>query len=538
MSAELPLPPLSSPATAVPVPTSLPPLPALAPQPSLLPATDPPPASPRPRSRLARLARFWPAGVLAVAVVAVASYVGKSGGRANDVVTAVVIRGDLAVIVTERGELDSVKSVLVRCEVEGEKSKLVEIVSEGTRVTKDEVVAKLDTDELKKQYDLQKVKWKTAEAKAASALGDLKVQRNKEQSEIDKAKLAWDLAEISLKKYEKREYQALLNKQQGLVELAKKELKEAEENLDFTKNLVRKGFVPVEQLRIQELGVAEKKFKVNQGEDELGVLVEYDRELKVTELKGKAREAKLEYERTKDSQKAATEKANNEWDAADIMAKLEDVTLKRIDTQLARCVIKAPQDGIVVYFKRYYDEMARIQPGALLFFQQPIFTLPDLEHMKVKVKIHESVIKKIGPGQKATLIVDAMTNVPLTGTVKTVGTLAQSEGWRQTVKEYLVEIDIDDLPTSAGLKPGMTAETKIHVQTIHDTLMVPVQAVTEFEGKPVCYVGKSKNPERRGVEVGESNDQFIQILSGLTEGEEVALDARSRAAAEVKAARK
>jgi multidrug efflux pump subunit AcrA (membrane-fusion protein) len=44
--------------------------------------------------------------------------------------------------------------------------------------------------------------------------------------------------------------------------------------------------------------------------------------------------------------------------------------------------------------------------------------------------------------------------------------------------------------------------------------------------------------ERRPVDVGEANEQYIQILRGLTEGEEVALDARSRAAAEVKAARK
>jgi multidrug efflux pump subunit AcrA (membrane-fusion protein) len=158
--------------------------------------------------------------------------------------------------------------------------------------------------------------------------------------------------------------------------------------------------------------------------------------------------------------------------------------------------------------------------------------------MKVKVKIHESVIKKIQPGQSATLQVDALPNVPLVATVKTVGTLANSEGWRQTVKEYLVEADIDDLPTSAGLKPGMTAEVKIHVQTIKDTLMVPVQAVTEFEGKPVCYVKSGRSTERRSVEVGEANDQYIQILSGVSEGEEIALDARSRAAAEVKAGRK
>jgi multidrug efflux pump subunit AcrA (membrane-fusion protein) len=157
--------------------------------------------------------------------------------------------------------------------------------------------------------------------------------------------------------------------------------------------------------------------------------------------------------------------------------------------------------------------------------------------MKVKVKIHESVIKKIAPGQKATLQVDALPNQPLTGTVKTVGTLAQSEGWRQTVKEYLVEIEIENLPTSAGLKPGMTAEVRIHIQTLPNVLMVPVQAVTEYEGKPVCYVRNGRGLERKSLTVGESNDQFIRVLDGLNEGEEVALDARSRAAAEIKSAK-
>jgi len=318
----------------------------------------------------------------------------------------------------------------------------------------------------------------------------------------------------------------------------KKELKEAEDDLEFTRGLVKKGFVPLDQLRIKELQVETKRFEADQGEAELGALKEFERERKITELKGKAREAERELRRTKESQKAATEKAQGEANAAASTERLEKETLDRIHAQMARCVITAPQDGIVVYFKRYYDESARIQPGAVVFFQQQIFTLPDLDHMKVKVKIHESVIKKIAPGQAATLQVEALANQVLHGTVKSVGTLANSEGWRQTVKEYLVEISIDDLPTTAGLKPGMTADVKIHVKTIPDALLVPVQAVTEFDGKPVCYVKKGRSTDRREVEVGEANDQHIQILGGLTEGEEVALDARSRAAAEVKAGKR
>jgi len=487
---------------------------------------------------LRRFVRFWPLAVIAVCAALAVWMFGRARGGGLDVVTAQAIRGDLPVIVVERGELDSTKQVIVRCEVEGDRIKLVHIVPEGTHVNKGDEVAKFDTDELRKQYEQQKVKWKAAQAKAASAKGDLAVQRNKEKSEIDKGELAHELAVITLDKYEQKEFQVELDKKKGELALAQKELKEAMDNLEFTKNLVKKGFLPLEQVRVQELLVENVKFKVSQGEAGLDMLKDFDKKLKVTELKGKAREAGRELERTKQSQDAATAKAASESEAADITVDLEKQTLDRIEAQMAKCTIKAPQDGIVVYFKRYYDESTRIQPGAMVFYQQPIFTLPDLDHMKVKVKIHESVIKKIDIGQSATLKVDALRNYPLNATVKTVGTLANSEGWRQTVKEYMVEADINDLPTSAGLKPGMTAEVKIHVRTIPDALMVPVQAVTEYEGKSVCYVKRGRGVERVNVDVGDSNDQYIQILEGIGEGEDVALDARSRAAAEVKAAKR
>ena len=432
----------------------------------------------------------------------------------SNVITATAVRGDLPVVVTERGELDSIKSIMVRCDVEAKEIKLVHIVPEGTRVKKGEEVGQFDTEELKRRAAEQEVKWKNADSKAASAAGDYEVQRNKEESETEKAELVWKLAKIDVEKYKKREYQVELDKRQGAIAVAKKKLKDAEDKLVFTRSMVKRGFTPFEQIRSEELAVEQERYLVSQGEAELGLLTEFDKTRKETELEGKANEAGGELERTKKSQKAATAKLKSEADSTAITANLEKQAFDRINDQIAKCVIKAPEDGILVYFKRYYDEGSRIQPGAVVFYQQPIFTLPDLEHMKIKVKIHESVIKKIEPGQKATLQVDALPNHPLTGTVKTVGTLAQSEGWRQTVKEYLVEIDIDDLPTSAGLKPGMTAEVRIHVRTVPDALMVPVQAVTEYEGKPVCYVSKGRGIERRTVTVGDSNDQYIRILDG------------------------
>ena len=90
------------------------------------------------------------------------------------------------------------------------------------------------------------------------------------------------------------------------------------------------------------------------------------------------------------------------------------------------------------------------------------------------------------------------------------------------------------MPADAGLRPGMSAEVKILVKTIADAITVPVQAVAEFDGKHICYVLGSAGLERREVQIGDSNQQLIQILEGVAEGERVALDARVRAASELK----
>jgi RND family efflux transporter MFP subunit len=446
--------------------------------------------------------------------------------------TVPVTRGDLVIQVVERGEIDSQNAIEVRCEIEGYQNKLVSIVPEGTFVKKGEVVAQFDMEAMQKLLNEQEIKWKQAEGKAKAAKAELELQLNKQESEVAKAELAMQTAILELEKYEKAEMQADLNEKRGALELAKKDLAEAQAALELTKRLVSRGFAQLDQLRFKEMEVEQKSYLVNRDELRLKVL-DYDARKKMTELKFKEKDARLEWERAKKSAQAAVEKARSELLAAEETAKLEQQQLERLKSRMDRYLVKAPQDGIVVYFKRPWDESQRIGPGATLYYQQPIFTLPDLTRLKVKVRVHESMVKKVKPEQKATIQIDALPHQVLHGTVKLVATLADSN-WRSSVKEYLTDIFIDDLPLEAGLKPGMTGEVTIHIDTLRDVLMAPIQAVTEWDGKHVVYVGQGGRFERREVRIGESNEQFVQILSGVDAGELVALDARSRSAAEAK----
>lgn len=460
-----------------------------------------------------------------------------SGGEREGEITATATRSALPITVTERGELESSKTVDGRCEVEGHQIKIVEILPEGTRVTKDQVVVRFDAEQLTRSYAEQEIKLKQAEGKAKAALTELEVQKNKSDSEIAKADLTLILAELEREKYLEGEYQVEVDDKKGAIALATRELDEAQEKLENFRKFVKKGFGTPEQLRLKEAEVARAQYNLNRDKAKLEVLEKYTRKGKETELKAKAEEARRELARAKSTSAAGVVKVQSELEASEVTAKLEKSQLERMKKQLEHTVVKAPQEGILVYSKdRYWDPSSRIQPGGVVHFQQTLFSLPDLTQMQVKVKIHESVVKKIKPGQQAEIRMDAYSDKLLHGTVEKVATLSDAQYWEERgVKEYVTIVKITDLPADAGLKPGMTAEVKILVNQLSNVLIVPVQSVAEIAGQHCCYVVTPSGIERRDITVGDNNDKFVAIKSGLDEGEPVTLDARARSTAEAKA---
>lgn len=447
-------------------------------------------------------------------------------------ITATVTRGTLPIIVTERGDLESAKDLTVRCEVEGRENKIVWILAEGTSVKKGEKVLTFDIEQLSRTKADQEVKVKQAEGKAKAAEGDLKVAKNKAEDEIEKAKLALRLADLDRDKYldEQGEYTAEVQDKRGALALAKKDLDEAGAKLVQFRKSVSKGLFPREQLRLKEADYAQKEFLVKRDEAKLVVLEKFTRKRQEEELTAKAADAKRALDRAFSSGEASVAKAQSELEAAQITLHLEKATLERIERQIERCTVKAPEDGILVYSKeRYWDDNSRIQAGAMVFFRQPLFSLPDLAQMQMKVKVHESVVKKVKQGQKVEIRLDAFPAKLLHGTVKSVGTLASVESFLDRFsKQYETIVSIEDLPSEAGLKPGFTGDVKILANELPDVLLVPVQAVAQKEGQYFAYVVSPKGVEARPVTVGENNDKFAEVKDGLTEGEKVALDARTR----------
>lgn len=90
--------------------------------------------------------------------------------------------------------------------------------------------------------------------------------------------------------------------------------------------------------------------------------------------------------------------------------------------------------------------------------------------------------------------------------------------------------EVKERPEGAGasfqLRPGMTAEVKIRVQTIPNVLQVPVQAIVEHGGKNYCLLyDKAAGWSKHEVKVGSTNDKTVVILEGLKAGDKVVMGA-------------
>lgn len=445
-------------------------------------------------------------------------------------VTAIVKRASLPIMITAGGELESSNADYVVCELEGKQINIVEMVPEGTFVKAGDVVMKLDPSEINDRLAAQQLRVTQADAVAKAAAEELKIQQNLAASKIAQAQLALTLADLDQDKYLQGDYEVEFNDLQGLLALAKTRLEEANTTLEHYRNLVKKGFRTPEQLRAKEQAVKEAEFNYNRDNRKLQVLETWTKKRQLTELNAKAEEAKREVERAKSSSAAIVVKAETDAHVARATADLERKQLVRVEKLLEYCTVRSVADGVVVYAK---DKNKRIELGESVHFKQKLFSVPDMTQMQVKAYAHESEVKKIQPGMRAEVSVDAVSNLTLEGTVTEVDSFYDTtRHWLSGgVKDYETIIKIKMLP-DAGFKPGMTTQVKIYVGEIENSLIVPVPAVTERAGSFYSFVLERGEFKPRKIVIGANTDQFVEVKEGLQEGDTVALDARRRVQSE------
>jgi HlyD family secretion protein len=321
------------------------------------------------------------------------------------------------------------------------------------------------------------------------------------------------------------------------VQTAQKELQQAQSTLEGTQRLFAKDFVTKIEMDQAQLTYENCVLKVQKAQTALSLFEKYEFPKAAEEALSKYTEALRELDRTKKGAISKLAQADAKLKSAQAKYSLEDKQLKELYEQLDKCLIRAPRPGLVVYGGggevMYWRGEEQIREGANVRERQTIVTVPDMTKMCLKVRIHESYIRKIQKGQKVRIKADAYPDRKLEGEVIQVGMLPDSvDSWLNPgMKVYRTTIKIDG--EHDWIRPGMTAKVEILVNHLADVVYVPIQAVSPRADQKVCYVADGGRPQPREVEVGEFNDEFIEIKKGLREGERVCLRTPEGAESEI-----
>jgi multidrug resistance efflux pump len=310
--------------------------------------------------------------------------------------------------------------------------------------------------------------------------------------------------------------------------LAEGQLEKANDVLEGTQKLSDANYVSELELKGAKLDVERYRIQKESAVEALKLYKLYDFPKEAEKFLSDYQESERELVRTRARTRSRMAQAQARLSNAE-----EDVTESREDVQRRRkqvsaCTIRAPAPGLVVYGtsgEPWRDrQRGPVQEGGKVYQRQTIITLPNTAEMIVEIRVHEASVDKVRPGQRATIIVDAFPDKTLQGEVLKVAPLPDSQqGYlNPDVKVYTTKVSIEGSHDS--VRPGMSAKVEILVDQLDDVLIVPVLAVAIREGKKLCYVMASDTPQPRVVSTGAFNDIFVEIISGLEEGEQVLLN--------------
>jgi RND family efflux transporter MFP subunit len=190
-----------------------------------------------------------------------------------------------------------------------------------------------------------------------------------------------------------------------------------------------------------------------------------------------------------------------------------DLAKKRLaDTRL-----EAPISGIIA--RRAIEVGATVAPG------QPVFTIVDLDPVRVRVGVPEADVGHITQGATATVRIPAL-DASATGRVSLIGVVADP-----TTRSYTVEISVPN--PARRLRAGMVAEATIASGKTTSAMMVPATAVVHdggANGTTIAYVldRDAARVHARRVTTGAARGDSLEIASGITAGDRVVVAGQQR----------
>jgi HlyD family secretion protein len=449
---------------------------------------------------------------------------GGEGGKGSATGgTTPVRRGTLKVTLTERGTLKTRNAVHIRSAVQG-RTPIEWLIEEGSRVEQGDIVVELEKQETQRRIDELEKSLISIEIELNSSRTEVAIQTEQNKTDHEKSQLALEVAQVEKEKLLLGDIPKEERRLDLAIEKAQSERNRAEGLWEDMPQMLEKGFVTPDEFEQERINLKEKREGLITATQERKLYKDFEKPLNIKQKSAAVTEAHRGVERV--AKQAETKMGSLRVKVSQDERRLEESQeeLAREQYDIERMTIVAPSAGVVFYGNPDRPwEAEEIKVGENVYFNRVILTLPDPSEMAVSINIHEADIDKISEGMASVIRSDVQKDRVFHGEVIKIDSVANAGNrrWGDQIRRFKVEISLQG--NDLELKPGTSAEVEIHTADLEDVLYVPIQAVHAESGKYFCFLDPSFRNSKVEVEVGRSNDSFLEITSGLEEGQPILL---------------
>jgi RND family efflux transporter MFP subunit len=196
--------------------------------------------------------------------------------------------------------------------------------------------------------------------------------------------------------------------------------------------------------------------------------------------------------------------------------------LQQYLSALKQLEVTAPYSGLLVYVKDRRGEKPSV--GNTVFPGSPIAEIPNLENLQARLYVLADDAIDLANGQSVDIQLDAFPNKTFSGELSSVAAFPREIKRGNPIKYYELTASINDQDTTI-LKPGRKLSATIRVTQPMDTIAVPLQSIIYEQEQSFVYLQTGNEFSKQPVTTGRKNLYFIEITSGLTLNDAIALSA-------------
>ncbi len=443
-------------------------------------------------------------------------------------------RGDLAVGVLLSGSVNTKVKHKLSLEVPMS-VKLVSVVDENAKVTKGEIVARFETESLQTTIDDLKLSIADGEKNLELAREELAILESANAADMKTARDNLDDAVSAYNKYRKLEGPKKKNEQNQEVSNAYQKLQEAQSTYNTAYDSY---YNPTDVAKDEAEESSRKKTYESALKSLKSARISYrnsllDRKIfkrytqpnnyKTAKDKVQRLTLTLQKEQVRTQSSLAQKITSVKNAEINLRKKMHDLEQKLY--YMSRMQLVAPVDGFVTYGDPERSRWGKIdvKVGMDVHRRQTLATIPDMSKMVIDVDIPEQYRSKVKSGSPVIITPDSVQNLKIDGRLSVISPLPiLLIPWDpNSAKVYKSTVEFAS--SDPRIVSGISVKAEIISNILKDVIYIPVEAVFEKGGKFFVYRDSGSDPEEVDVTIGLANDMYVEIKSGLDEGDVVYL---------------